>query len=667
MNPGTLKKLRKKAQRGGINTKSLLASCLAHEIIVRPRITLHEDIFLRAKVPTITAKDIRQLIFHILLDEDPCSWVKVANKAAVERVVVLTITGIDREFNFPRVGFFGSATPPLRVYYFFGQEPHNSTESILYAPDSEIKADLNRKRKRADMQSCWSGEERPPASYYLLTLRQMEEYDYPVPGPAENVSEKGSQQQSGVSRETINGAARPIETAGSGANEEKQTENRTDQNIDDNLSDSRDVGSDFRTVHAQAQAGLVDWRSRALGTVLPSLPEAEGVLSVLPKVRNLEGYVQTVSLADLLPAHFTELKGKMTDENQLFGLDCEMVSTKEGLELARVTVVSAEKEVLLDSYVKPRNPIVDYHTQFSGITKETLAHVDTRLEQVQVAMLRLIPSTSIIVGHSLENDLKVLKLLHFRCIDTSILYPHPRGPPARCALRVLSKKFLRRTIQNSSTGHNSIVDATAALDLALLKIKRGPHFATAASRHSLLEALGGKGVRCTAVAERNWLCHHAKGATSAVLAADWSQTVAKITTQAKCQPASSESVGSFIFGHGKDLSQSERDLENAGVEESKGIGSAEEEEMDAKVQANDAFLQETNILDYMTKMFKQIPEGTAMLLLTQPSLNGYRKLAKQKEACMDARSASVWTEEQDKQLSQMIDSARYGSIYLACK
>jgi hypothetical protein len=31
-----------------------------------------------------------------------------------------------------------------------------------------------------------------------------------------------------------------------------------------------------------------------------------------------------------------------------------------------------------------------------------------------------------------------------RCIDTAILYPHPRGGQCRFALRVLCKKYLRR-------------------------------------------------------------------------------------------------------------------------------------------------------------------------------------------------------------------------------
>jgi RNA exonuclease 1 len=156
----------------------------------------------------------------------------------------------------------------------------------------------------------------------------------------------------------------------------------------------------------------------------------------------------------------------------MVAIDCEMcysgVGENKKLELARASAVGPDGAVIYDKLVMPKEAITDYNTTHSGITAEQMRGVTTTLRDVQRELLELIAAETILVGHSLENDLKRLKMMHANCVDTVALYPHKRGPPYRNKLSGLTEKFLGRKIQEGT--HDSVADARATMELALLKV-----------------------------------------------------------------------------------------------------------------------------------------------------------------------------------------------------
>ncbi|KAI8805213.1 ribonuclease H-like domain-containing protein [Cladochytrium replicatum] len=189
-----------------------------------------------------------------------------------------------------------------------------------------------------------------------------------------------------------------------------------------------------------------------------------------PHVFKLEQFeeLHNMSAQTVLKIPFTRLS-KGTDAHPAVGIDCEMSYTMCGMELTRITVVTLDGKRIMDEVVKPSTEVVDYNTMFSGITEKMVQGSSHTLDTAKVELNKLISHNTIIIGHGLENDLKAMRILHDRVIDTSLMFPHPKGPPYKQPLRFLAQKILNRRIQEGKNGHDSYDDALAAVDVVKAK------------------------------------------------------------------------------------------------------------------------------------------------------------------------------------------------------
>ncbi|XP_026541464.1 RNA exonuclease 5 [Notechis scutatus] len=173
-------------------------------------------------------------------------------------------------------------------------------------------------------------------------------------------------------------------------------------------------------------------------------------------------------------SHFvhTLCNGPVTDSSPLFGLDCEMCLTDKGSELTRIALVDSHGQCIMNELVKPKRPIRNYLTCYSGITEKLLGPVQTTLAEIQSQLKSILPPDAVLVGHSLDADLRALEMIHPNVIDTSLLYVRKGGK--RFKLKFLAAAVLGKEIQSTGQlGHDPTEDAQSALELAQYFIEHG--------------------------------------------------------------------------------------------------------------------------------------------------------------------------------------------------
>ncbi|EGZ24530.1 hypothetical protein PHYSODRAFT_479170 [Phytophthora sojae] len=314
-----------------------------------------------------------------------------------------------------------------------------------------------------------------------------------------------------------------------------------------------------------------------------------------------------------------------TPEQLLLALDCEMCRTTKGVELTRLTLVDTSEKVLLDEYVRPKNPIVDYCTQYSGITCDIMEATTMRLADIQKRFLDLVPAEAILVGHSIENDLQALRVLHRRVIDTACMYPHPKGPPFRSALRFLTSQYLNRAIQTGTDGHCSVEDAVATLQLAQLKIKHGPTFPSIEHEYKQKKVVNemARAKKSVLIVDSLRSCRSLSGGVACIIPREVPGEVVQTV------------VHQLTTGFPPHLTW-------------------------ARVRG----VKRSDIVAYVQQIKFNLPTGSCLVTVLSGDTNDLRALHKRRTARTDPRSSLMWDKKQQEALDATALAAQTGLVHI---
>ena len=161
-----------------------------------------------------------------------------------------------------------------------------------------------------------------------------------------------------------------------------------------------------------------------------------------------------------------------------------MVTVETGVnEIAFLSAVDfLTGEILINNYVQPTKKVINWNTRSSGLTSSIMNRaisMDLAIlggwDRARQMLWDFMDVNTVLVGHSIQNDLNVLGMFHRRIVDSSILTAaavYPELPSAQrltrtWALKTLAKELLNYDIQNRKKGHSALEDAFATRDVVI--------------------------------------------------------------------------------------------------------------------------------------------------------------------------------------------------------
>ena len=426
--------------------------------------------FFKKRPDRVELKALQDLVLYTLADGTAPSWVAINNAKQIRKAVVLMVPGLDQEM-LRDDEQWNSVSEDIKT------KDSDADQSLLLPPDEIVQDQKPDLSATSAMNSPSHPDPDTDTTASVTPRERLLEHILQVRAP-------GDSSQSRIHsplQHMLVAPFPPVQKTKNGKADHKVQAVRTP--IADFVHSADELRDAEYPIHPAAfensdDARLEQERREKTGqSVSDGWVDTDVTISMPQKLHSSPGNTRDPVVNGLKP----------------YALDCEMVlTTDDKYSLARISLVDWTGAIILDEYVKPLLPIKNYFTEFSGITEEILKDVTTSLEQVQKKLLSILKQHSILLGHSLESDLNALKLTHPFVVDTSIIYPHPRGLPLRSSLKFLANRYLKREIQKGGLqGHDSVEDARAVLDLVKLKCEKGPRWGTSdANGESIFRRIG---------------------------------------------------------------------------------------------------------------------------------------------------------------------------------
>ena len=417
---------------------------------------------------SVKLSDVQNLVLYLIADGPAPQWLSVRNSGSFKKVVMLMVPGLEAGLFNGRIPLDPpeAAQPGAEVAQPEGQAPTQGTD------DNEGWTEVRHGKSRTAPEDFYPSKlagPRLPES--LKPLEGVFEHVWPIKTPGDDKFPKMHSPLSAMLQTPIVRAKDEKKSSGPQTPAASKTWQNKRIAVTELLATTEQLAEEGYALHPAHFAGT-------------SAVDEESARRASNKTSLDDGWADTQNIPDLDSGKASEAtieQGSTTVGRKVLAIDCEMCitspkgETPQVFSLTRVSVVDWDGQVVLDEFVKPAQPITDYLTAYSGITPAMLENVTTTLSDVQQKLQSIITPQTILIGHSLKSDMNALQLTHPYIIDTTMIFPHPRGPPLKSSLKWLAQKYLSREIQkgHGTTGHSSIEDARACLDLVKQKCERG--------------------------------------------------------------------------------------------------------------------------------------------------------------------------------------------------